>query len=116
MSDVDEAVEGPLPSEVMAATKPVAMLGRAGILPGKEADFERLINGILPKIRQEDGCIYYTVDRALDEKSTYVLYEVWENGDSILKHIQQPFMTEYFAQVFSLMAPGAEAPTWSWPL
>jgi len=115
MSDTD-VVEGPLPVGIATSTGPVALVGQARILPGKEAEFEELIRSILPKIRQEDGNVHYTVNRSHEDASTYLMYEEWENGASIVKHVQQPFMGEYFGQVSGLMAPGADAPGWSSPL
>ncbi|MET0493319.1 MAG: putative quinol monooxygenase [Actinoplanes sp.] len=116
MSDTDEITEGPLPARIVAATSPVAMLGKARIRPGKVAEFEDLIRSILPKIRREDGCIHYTVNRSHDDDSAFVLYEEWESGAAILAHLQQPFMADYFGKVPGFMAPGAELPGWSSPL
>lgn len=116
MSDGNDGVpDGLVPAEALASTTAVAVFGLGRVRPGKDKELETLVASILPLARAEQGCEQYLVHAKRDEPGVYAFYERWANGEDLLRHVQQPFVQEYFVALFGLLEPGFET-KWLWPL
>jgi quinol monooxygenase YgiN len=107
--------DGLLPTDVLTSTTPVAVYGYARAKAGKAQQLEELIKSIIPLVRAERGYEQYWVHTNKQEPGAFAFYERWSTGDDLLRHVQQPFMQDYFARLPELLGAELEA-TWIWPL
>lgn len=111
----DTVPDGLMPADVLASETPVAVYGFARAKAGKEQEMEDLIRSIIPLVRAEQGFEQYAVHTTKEEAGAFAFYERWSSGADILRHVQQPFMQDYFAKLADLVAGDLEA-NWIWPL
>jgi quinol monooxygenase YgiN len=116
MSDAQDTVpDGLMPADVLASKTPVAVYGFARAKAGKEKELEDLIKSIIPSVRSEQGYEQYWVHMTKEEAGAFAFYERWSSGEDILRHVQQPFMQDYFGKLPELVEGDLEA-HWIWPL
>lgn len=104
-----------MPADVLASPTPVAVYGFARAKAGKEQELEDLIKSIIPLVRAEAGYEQYWVHTTKKEPGAFAFYERWSSGADILRHVQQPFMQDYFGKLSDLVEGDLEA-DWIWPL
>jgi quinol monooxygenase YgiN len=116
MSNTDDAAVNDLvPAEVLGSDKPIAVYAVSRVKPGKEGEFEKLVNSVVQLIRAEPGCEQYVVHIGSREPAVYVVYERYPSGADLVKHLEMPFVQAFFAQSAELVA-GPPETTWLWPL
>ncbi|AIZ42828.1 putative quinol monooxygenase [Cellulophaga baltica] len=62
----------------------------------KEAQQEvkAILQNLVVQTLQEKGCIQYTLHQGIEDKNTFVFYEVWEHQEALDKHNTMPYIKE----------------------
>ena len=77
--------------------------------PGKEAELEDLMSRMAVATRQEPGNRRYDLFRSVEEPSTYLLYEKYDDKAALEAHGKSAHFREIFlAHIRSLMAGRVE--------
>jgi quinol monooxygenase YgiN len=77
-------IKGP----VNAETNSITLTAKLTIKAGKEKEFETLMKGIVPKVRQEPGNRAYTMYRLKDNLRVFVFFEEYADQKAIQAHGQ----------------------------
>ncbi len=70
---------------------------------GEEAQVEKALKDILPKVRQEEGTLEYLLNRSQTDPSTFVVLEKYKDMDAFLVHGSTPYLAEMFAVITPLL-------------
>lgn len=70
---------------------------------GHEADFLRLLNEMVVKSNNEDGCSYYQLARLEHSKYDFVLVEHWESKEHLTAHGKTPHWKNFDKTVNSYL-------------
>ena len=72
----------PLPAQ----TSSITLTAKLTIKAGKEKEFETLMKGIVPKVRQEPGNRMYTMCRSKDNPRVFVFFEEYADQAAVQAH------------------------------
>ncbi len=56
--------------------------------PGKEADVETLLKGLLVPTHAEKGCVRYALHKRIDAPGTWYFVEEWERQSDLDQHLK----------------------------
>ncbi|MED1203561.1 putative quinol monooxygenase [Heyndrickxia acidicola] len=62
---------------------------------GNEDQLLEVLQQVVPPSQNEIGCIKYQLHQSLDEEGVYTFYEVWQDEDSMKKHIESDHYKVY---------------------
>ena len=68
---------------------------------GEEAKIEEALRGMITKVSQEEGTLTYTLHRAQQDPSVYLLYEKYLDAAALKAHSS----TSYFKELFAALKP-----------
>lgn len=68
---------------------------------GKEAEMEKALRDMLPKVEAEDGTLAYTLHRMKKQPQKFLMYEKYSDKDALNFHSSTP----YFGELFGKIAP-----------
>jgi len=68
---------------------------------GEEANMEDALRGMVTKVSQEEGTLTYTLHRAQQDPSVFVLYEKYQDAAALKAHSSTP----YFKELFGTLKP-----------
>ncbi|MED1205799.1 putative quinol monooxygenase [Heyndrickxia acidicola] len=71
--------------------------------PGKEPLLREELKKVLPASREEEGCVKYTLHESLDDKGTFMFYEIWKDETALQHHMEAPHYKEYRKNVADLL-------------
>ena len=71
-----------------AQTNTITLTAKLTIKAGKEKEFETLMKGIVPKVRQEPGNLMYTMCRSKENPRLFVFIEEYADQKAIQAHGQ----------------------------
>lgn len=85
----------------------ITVVTTVGIKKDKKADFLKLFKDVLPKIKQELGCIEYFAAIDIDskipiqimEENVIMILEKWDDIKSLYAHLNSEHMKKYLKQV-----------------
>lgn len=72
--------------------------------PGKEAELEKALLGLVEPTAAEDGCINYDLHRETDDASHFVFYENWTSRAALERHLAAPHIQAVLARAEELLA------------
>ncbi len=76
------------------------------LLKSKEEHTEKLkglLENLVASSRQEPGCVQYDLHQDVQDSSTFVFHEVWENKEALGIHNSQEYFKSFFAQAPDLL-------------
>ncbi|HYW80687.1 MAG TPA: putative quinol monooxygenase [Thermoguttaceae bacterium] len=82
----DKKAHGEMPKDA------VILVAQVKAKAGKEDDVRQALASMLEPTRKEEGCIHYILHQDAGDKTNFMFYEVWANGDALKKHGQTPHM------------------------
>jgi quinol monooxygenase YgiN len=65
--------------------------------PGKEAELETLLQGLVEPTRQEPGCLQYDLHQDIREPGRFVFIERWASPEALAGHGRTPHIAHYRA-------------------
>ena len=68
---------------------------------GEETNMEEALRGMVAKVAQEEGTLTYTLHRAQQDPSVFVLYEKYQDAAALKAHSSTP----YFKELFGTLKP-----------
>ena len=68
---------------------------------GEETNMEEALRGMVAKVAQEEGTLTYTLHRAQQDPSVFVLYEKYRDAAALKAHSSTP----YFKELFGALKP-----------
>jgi quinol monooxygenase YgiN len=71
-----------------AQTNTITLTAKLTIKAGKEKEFETLMKGIVPKVRQEPGNLMYTMCRSKENPRLFMFIEEYADQKAIQAHGQ----------------------------
>jgi quinol monooxygenase YgiN len=71
-----------------AQTNTITLTAKLTIKAGKEKEFETLMKGIVPKVRQEPGNLAYTMCRSKENPRLFLFFEEYADQKAIQAHGQ----------------------------
>jgi quinol monooxygenase YgiN len=89
----------------------IRVIAIADVHPGKKAEFMEILNGNIPNVRQENGCLEYVAasdvdaglgNQVMDENQVMVI-EQWESLDALKAHLETPHMQSFREKVSDLV-------------
>jgi quinol monooxygenase YgiN len=84
-------------------------------LKAKDGLSQRLNNELLALVaptRSEEGCISYTPYQAIEDKSIFILYEIWSTRNDWNKHMEIPFYNGLFFKTIEFLAEAIKMTLW----
>jgi quinol monooxygenase YgiN len=102
-----------IPEGIVGRRAPVALYGFANARPGRGGELERLLLSFVAPTRAEPGCWQYQVHR--DGTGQLVFYELWQSGDDLASHLQEPMMADFLEHRMDYLATDLEI-QWLEPL
>lgn len=79
---------------------------------GQEAAMRELLLSLVPPTRAEEGCVLYDLHQDLNDPAEFLFYEIWENREVWLKHMESPHLLAFRKSSEGLL----ESPTRLWEL
>jgi quinol monooxygenase YgiN len=67
--------------------EPVYVVATFQVKPGKQAQAEKILKGLLAPTHEEAGCVTYTAHRRLDQPGTYYFIEKWRSQSELDQHL-----------------------------
>jgi quinol monooxygenase YgiN len=91
-------------SGAAAAPPPTAFFIKFKVKPGRNADFEKAIAGILAGVREtEPGNVYCDLLHPAQDPQTYVIMERYKNIEASKAHAESPYMQKARAALSDLL-------------
>lgn len=60
--------------------------------PGCLESLEKLLESMVEHAGHEDGIVFYSANRPLDRRASFVLYELYNTRQDWERHVQHPFL------------------------
>jgi quinol monooxygenase YgiN len=73
---------------IEAQTNTITLTAKLTIKAGKEKEFETLMKGVVPKVRQEPGNLAYTMCRSKENPRLFLFFEEYKDQEAIKAHGQ----------------------------
>lgn len=70
---------------------------------GEEAKVEKAMRDVLPKVREEEGTLVYTLNRSQNDPSTIMVFEKYKDMDAFMYHSSTPYLKELFGILMPLL-------------
>jgi quinol monooxygenase YgiN len=81
--------------------KMIAVIAKIKAKEGKAEEIIQLFRDIVPKVRQEEGTLYYTLNREPAKPDVLVVMERYRDRDALKVHSKTP----HFLEMFQKMGP-----------
>ena len=92
--------------------KQVTVMVRFKTKPGMGAKLQKAALGIIPKTRQEAGCIdyYFHVDE--EDPDSFMFYENWMSQKDLDDHLEMPYLKEFIKLLEEVLAEPEDFKHW----
>lgn len=84
------------------------VIAKLKVQEGKEAELEKAVLDILPKVKTEEGTLVYNFHRSISDPTVYVFYERYVDQEALNVHSATPHFKELFAVLGGLLAAPPE--------
>lgn len=81
----------------------VTVVAKIKAKSGEEAKLEGALRNVLPKVREEEGTLVYTLNRSQDDPSTLMVFEKYRDMDAFIYHSSTPYLKELFNIIMPLI-------------
>lgn len=71
--------------------------------PGYENQLFDELKKVVQPSQNESGCIHYQLYESIDDQGVFVFYEVWQDEESLKKHIESDHYKAYRQQTEQLI-------------
>ncbi len=70
---------------------------------GEEGKVEKALRDVLPKVREEEGTLSYTLSKSQSDPTTLLVLEKYTDMDAFLFHSSTPYLAEMFVEIAPLL-------------
>src|ERR1700722_15004636 len=92
--------------------KQVTVMVRLKTKKGMEARLQKAALGIIPKTRQEAGCIDYHFHVDEKDPESFMFYENWMSQKDLDEHLEMPYLKEFIKLLGEVLAEKEEFILW----
>lgn len=92
-------------------SKKVTILAQIKAKKGMEEKLRQQSLALVAPTRSEPGCINYELHQGDNDKSLLIFYESWVSKKDLEKHLEMPYMKDWFEKAKTL-ATGSPEITW----
>ena len=82
---------------------PLTVVATIVAKPGREAETEAVLLGLIAPTRRDAGYIGYDLHRDLGDPRTFLFYETWENKAALDAHLASAHLEAFKARVPELV-------------
>ena len=79
----------------------MVVVARLKAQAGKAEEMAAVLKGLIPKVRNEEGTLVYTLNRNQQDPSVFLFYEKYASTDALMAHSG----TDYFKETFKSLKP-----------
>ncbi len=76
--------------------------------PEKMEETKAVLEGLIAPTREENGCVQYDMHQDSADSSLFFFYENWESKEHLDKHLQMPYLKDFFSKEASLLSQPVE--------
>lgn len=73
----------------------VVVIERISTKPGQKANFQRDLSELAGQVREESGCLEWTVHDVQDDPDSIMIIERWKSRAALDEHFAQPYMRSF---------------------
>ena len=81
----------------------VAVVAKIKVKEGKADELAQLLKDILPSVKNEEGTLYYTVNKDRADPNLVVVIEKYKDDAAFQAHSTTPYLAELFAKSMPLV-------------
>jgi quinol monooxygenase YgiN len=81
----------------------LAVVAKIGVKEGKADKLVELLKDILPSVKNEEGTVYYTVNKDRANPNLVVVIEKYKDDAAFQAHSTTPYLAELFAKSAALV-------------
>ncbi len=70
---------------------------------GKEDELAKIVRNVIPKVAEEEGTLVYRFHQSTGDKTEFMFYEQYTDGDALAHHGGTPYFKEMGAAMFPLL-------------
>lgn len=91
----------------------LTVLARIRAAAGKEDELCRLLTGLVPLTRTEEGCISYDLHRAQEDQALFFFCENWRSKKDLDDHFATPYLQAFLGKAAELLAEPPDITFWN---
>ncbi|MBM3132196.1 MAG: antibiotic biosynthesis monooxygenase [Chloroflexi bacterium] len=81
----------------------IAVVAKIKAKKGEEKKVEKALRDVIPKVREEEGTVAYTLNRAQNDKTLFMVYEKYTDMDAFMHHSSTPYLAAMFTEIVPLL-------------
>lgn len=89
------------------------VIAKLKVQEGKEAEVEKAVREILPKVKEEAGTLVYNFNRSINDPTVFLFYEKYADQDALNFHSTTEHYKAMSAALGSLLAAPPEIELYS---
>lgn len=79
----------------------MVVVAKIKAIPGSENEMKTILLDIIPKVKEEDGTLVYTLHQDQNDPLVFLFYEKYKDTDALVAHSSTP----YFKALFKTIKP-----------
>ncbi|MCD6586651.1 MAG: antibiotic biosynthesis monooxygenase [Desulfobacteraceae bacterium] len=79
----------------------MVIVAKIKAVSGKEKEMEKALMDMIPKVREEEGTLVYTLHQDQNDPAMFLFYEKYKDTDALVAHSSTP----YFKALFKAIKP-----------
>lgn len=88
----------------MSAPTSLTLVAEIRARPGREAELDALLRGLVPPTLAEEGCLGYALHVAEEDAGHYLFHETWASVAMWERHMASPHLAAFQARSDELVA------------
>ena len=81
----------------------VVVVAKIKAKAGEEGKVEKALRDVLPKVREEEGTLSYTLSKSQSDPSMFLVLEKYKDMDAFVFHSSTPYLAEMFVDITPLL-------------
>ncbi len=86
----------------------LAVIAKIKVQDGKADELIQLMKDIIPSVKQEEGTLYYTVNKDRNDPNLVVVVEKYKDDAAFGAHSSTPYLADLFGKAQALVAGDME--------
>jgi quinol monooxygenase YgiN len=81
----------------------MVIVAKLKAIAGKEGEMKAALLGIIPKVREEEGTLVYTLHQDQNDPGVFLFYEKYKDTDALVAHSSTPHFKALFKTIKPLL-------------
>lgn len=91
---------------------PLIVVAKIKAKRGKETELKDALLSLIEPTRAEEGCICYELHQSPQMPGLFLFYEIWKSKEDLDKHLQRPYLKNFFEKAHELLEQEIEITFW----